>query len=277
MEDEVVLASAARNELRHSISCIVQHLKEKRTSAKMLRGSVRARFSHHFHHLPGGEKHLELRRGRSLGQKANLKKPLVDVKPLPPPVSLGDKTVLEPRLDLPLAERRIVRGNEREGRHEENEKRPGRRGSFMEPAALRPATRKIRVRERPPPSTANTKNRNGRSPPPNPCPERGAAKSRLTTRPSTVKERMILADSTRETQRAAGKGNGRRRRGGRPRLANGSEMVAAVLLSRAFVLALRRSLDTAGQAPPRKRRLSRRQRTPRAARNGRGSGGAGGA
>ena len=49
------------------------------------------------------------------------------------------------------------------------------------------------------------------------------------------------------------------------------EMIAApVFLSRAFVLALRRSLDTAGQAPPRKRRPNRRQRTPRAGTNGRG-------
>ena len=188
----------------------------------MLRGSVRARFSHHFHHLPGGEKHLELRRGRSLGQKANLKKPLVDVKPLPPPVSLGDKTILEPRLDLPLAERRIVRGNEREGRHEENEEWPGGRGSFMdvqEPAALRPATRKIRARERSPPSTANPKNRNGR-PPTNPALGRGAAKNRPATRPSTVKERMILAGMARETRWTPGKGNGPRRRRGRPKQAS---------------------------------------------------------
>ena len=99
----------------------------------MQRGSVKTRFSYHFHHLPGSEKHLELRRGRSPGRKANLKKPLVDMKPLPPPASLGDKTILEPRLDLPLAERRMVRGNEREGRHEENEERPGDRGSFMGP------------------------------------------------------------------------------------------------------------------------------------------------
>ena len=54
MKDIVVLASAARNELRHSIGGIIQHLKEKRTSAKMGRGSVKARFSHHLHHLPGG-------------------------------------------------------------------------------------------------------------------------------------------------------------------------------------------------------------------------------
>ena len=219
MEDEVVLASAARNELRHSIGGIVQHLKEKRTSAKMRRGSVRARFSHHFHHLPGGEKHLELRRGRSLGRKANLKKPLIDMKPLPPPVSLGDKTILEPRLDLPLADRRIVRRNEREGRHEESEKRPGRRGSFMEPAALRPATRKMRVRERSPPPTANPKSQRS-TPPPNPALGRGAAKNRPATRPSTVKERMILAGMARETRWTPGKGNGPRRRRGRPKQAS---------------------------------------------------------
>lgn len=188
----------------------------------MQRGSVKTRFSYHFHHLPGGEKHLELRRGRSLGRKANLKKPLVDMKPLPPPASLGDKTILEPRLDLPLAERRMVRGNEREGRHEENEERPGDRGSFMGPPP--PSRNQKNTGPREAATVDGEPKRSQRSAAATAEPSPGERRRQKPSHKKTLDgQRMILAGSARNTQRPPGKDGGRRRRRGRPKLASGTK------------------------------------------------------
>ena len=91
----------------------------------------------------------------------------------------------------------------------------------MGPPPSVPRPEKMRVRERPPPSTAKPKSQRS-TPPPNPSAERDAANNRPARSPRRPKkERSWRGLGTRDPT-GTRKGDGRRRRGGRPRLADGT-------------------------------------------------------